>query len=638
MRRRWRRWALIWGTALFLMWAVFDMVGSPGKPRGGEPAAAVAANGVAAPMAADAAIIAHSATGRASAADKVPVEEKVATSVTAEKDLDAAAETIPAAKAAPSMEMAAAAVRTTAMKTTPASARSSAVPDSAAPLTPSVSARDGSRPTVYLTFDDGPSEHTAHVLDLLRDEGIAATFFVLGQQAERYPDLMRRIVAEGHVVGNHSYNHRYEELYGDFRSFAKQLRRAEEAIERTAGVRTRLVRAPGGTFGNFDQTYFRALEEAGYLLYDWNVDSGDAKRKNVPAAEIVRNVTKAPLRDVMIVLLHDGAGHAETVKALPAIIAHFKRHGYAFGVLSEQVEPVVFREAPRLKWKRNAVPLDAALSWLGGEKAAAVRAASAAQVHIGDVDNPAVPALGTTAFRKAPAAEMAISLGRGATDLADGYARLSGRPATEPEKAAGRLLGWPSAGPMNVAGRLIGWPLTAPDPAAVLDGTWKIRSSAAYWDVSVVMAKYWDAPTAMARYWNASTVMAQYRGGSMAAATAGSRGITDVSFREAEHGKTAARDLAPQELFRVVTGDYVPVRLWGERSGGVVRWNQRPAKATVTWSGAVLEITPDDGLLGIVTNKERRLWKADVRVIDGKLYVDADTLRQVVSFLRESGR
>lgn len=208
------------------------------------------------------------------------------------------------------------------------------------------------RPTVYLTFDDGPSDLTPQVLDILAEYGVPATFFVLGNQAEKREETVRRILREGHAIGNHTYNHDYQELYGSFEDFYRQVERTNAILERITGERVALLRAPGGTATNFDAFYFFYLTLAGYRVHDWNVDSGDSKRRGVPAAEIAANVKKAALTREMNVLLHDGAGHEETVKALPEIIEYFREQGYRFAALTDEVKPVVFRVG-KVKWKRN---------------------------------------------------------------------------------------------------------------------------------------------------------------------------------------------------------------------------------------------------------------------------------------------
>lgn len=114
---------------------------------------------------------------------------------------------------------------------------------------------------VYLTFDDGPSDLTLEVLDILHKEGIKGTFFVLGEQAEARPEIINRIYEEGHTIGNHTYDHRYDKLYGHFQDFWAQIKKTEELIRLITGERPQLVRAPGGTAGHFDQSYFDLMEQ-----------------------------------------------------------------------------------------------------------------------------------------------------------------------------------------------------------------------------------------------------------------------------------------------------------------------------------------------------------------------------------------
>lgn len=207
------------------------------------------------------------------------------------------------------------------------------------------------KPTVYLTFDDGPSKLTPKVLDILRDEGVQATFFVLGEQAEARPEMVRRMVEEGHALGNHTYNHRYKELYSDFSVFWDQVQKTEKVLADITGKGTRLVRAPGGTFGHFDALYYHYLSLAGYEVHDWNIDSEDSRRPGMTAESIYRTVEKGPFRHESIVLMHDSSSHEESVKALPRVIRLFKEKGYAFASLSSGVKPVQFPLGEQ-KWTR----------------------------------------------------------------------------------------------------------------------------------------------------------------------------------------------------------------------------------------------------------------------------------------------
>ncbi|MDR6885111.1 peptidoglycan/xylan/chitin deacetylase (PgdA/CDA1 family) [Bacillus sp. 3255] len=208
------------------------------------------------------------------------------------------------------------------------------------------------QPTVYLTFDDGPSKLTPKVLDILAEEGVKATFFALGEQAKEHPELVARIVKEGHVLGNHSYNHVYKELYSSFQTFWDQIQRSEDVFAEIADVRPGLVRAPGGTYTNFDAYYYYLLEQAGYTVVDWNVDSGDSKRLHVPANEIWQTVKSSRLEHELTVLFHDGTGHESTVEVLPKVIAYYKNLGYTFAPLTAEVKPSQFKVG-KPKWSRS---------------------------------------------------------------------------------------------------------------------------------------------------------------------------------------------------------------------------------------------------------------------------------------------
>jgi peptidoglycan/xylan/chitin deacetylase (PgdA/CDA1 family) len=236
-------------------------------------------------------------------------------------------------------------------------------------------AAEAAKKTVYLTFDDGPSALTCKVLDILKKNNIKATFFVLGEQVKRYPEVLQRIYEEGHAIGNHTYDHNYTELYSGFPVFWNQVKQTEEEINRIIGVRPQLVRAPGGTAGHFDDIYFRLMKQGGYVVMDWNVDSGDSTRRGVPESEIIKGAETPVKSNGAVLLMHDGSGHGESVKALPEIIAWYKSKGYQFGVLSPDEEPIQFkvndkarqlkRSAPSELWVQSHVAGNAALFAIG---------------------------------------------------------------------------------------------------------------------------------------------------------------------------------------------------------------------------------------------------------------------------------
>ena len=197
----------------------------------------------------------------------------------------------------------------------------------------------------YLTFDDGPYPSTTpKILAILGKETIHATFFDIGRQVEHYPDLLKAEYEQGHAIGNHTYSHNTAELYKKGpQNFLDDVIKAEKIIYRTIGIRPQIVRAPGGTVGNFKVNYFNALDAAGYLMEDWNVDSGDTATRLVPVDQLIQQVEQQIQgKTRVVILLHDLAGKNTTIEALPRIIDLLKKQGFSFGVLGPDVLPVVF--------------------------------------------------------------------------------------------------------------------------------------------------------------------------------------------------------------------------------------------------------------------------------------------------------
>jgi peptidoglycan/xylan/chitin deacetylase (PgdA/CDA1 family) len=191
----------------------------------------------------------------------------------------------------------------------------------------------------YLTFDDGPDKtNTPAILDVLKANGIHATFYVLGSMVEKNPEVLKRIFAEGHAIGNHSYDHDYDRLYASKESFVEELEQTDEAIFKVIGMRPFIIRAPGGTVGMFTADFYEHLNLLGYVEHDWNVLTEDATSKR-PSAEAqigyIDRRTAGHLKDNMaLILMHCNGGKEETVRALPGIIANLRAKGYRFGVVT----------------------------------------------------------------------------------------------------------------------------------------------------------------------------------------------------------------------------------------------------------------------------------------------------------------
>ena len=176
------------------------------------------------------------------------------------------------------------------------------------------------------------------ILDILKERGIHATFYVIGSMAEAHPDVLKRIFAEGHAIGNHSYSHRYDILYPNKENFLEEIVHTDEVIYNILGVRPLIVRAPGGAASMFKPGYSAMLKENGYVNHDCNVSSEDATGNNVSVQKILGSISytcaNRPKDRGAIVLMHSKDGKETTVEALPAIIDMLQGAGFTFGVMT----------------------------------------------------------------------------------------------------------------------------------------------------------------------------------------------------------------------------------------------------------------------------------------------------------------
>ncbi|MEH2319050.1 polysaccharide deacetylase family protein [Nostoc sp.] len=185
---------------------------------------------------------------------------------------------------------------------------------------------------IALTFDDGPwPESTAQVLDILKQNQIKGTFFLIGQNVKNYPGLVKREIAEGHVIGNHTWHHWYQFL--NPQAAAYEIDHTAELIYQVTGIKTNLFRPPGGIMHNGVAAYARNSK---YAIILWSTDSVDYSRPAVP--KLIKNVFRNA-KPGGIVLMHDGGGNrSKTVQALPEIIANFRKQGYSFVTIPELLE------------------------------------------------------------------------------------------------------------------------------------------------------------------------------------------------------------------------------------------------------------------------------------------------------------
>lgn len=224
-------------------------------------------------------------------------------------------------------------------RTTQAQAVSSDAGDTVAP---------GKR--VYLTFDDGPTHNTGKILDILEEEKVKATFFVVGNENSYALDAMRRIVWDGHSIGIHSYTHDYDQVYGSMKAFKKDVRKTGDLIYRATRIRTRLYRFPGGSTHEMGESRtddeIRWLNSQGYVYFDWNAMNMDAVAQVLSQDQLIKNAMDnihANTRhdNNSVLLMHDLETRPNTVKSLPKLIETLKSEGYVMDKpLTPDVPPV----------------------------------------------------------------------------------------------------------------------------------------------------------------------------------------------------------------------------------------------------------------------------------------------------------
>ena len=185
-------------------------------------------------------------------------------------------------------------------------------------------------PYIAMTFDDGPHPvHTPRLLDLLKKRNIRATFYVVGTNAKRYPHILRRMVAEGHEIGNHTVTHKHITKI-NIEQVRQEVMGAQQAIIAACGVKPRTFRPPGGHTN--DRLKVWLYREFGYSTIMWAVDPQDWKR---PGPAVVANRIISNTSAGSIILAHDI--HAPTIAAMPQALDGLLTRGYRFVTVSQLI-------------------------------------------------------------------------------------------------------------------------------------------------------------------------------------------------------------------------------------------------------------------------------------------------------------
>lgn len=196
--------------------------------------------------------------------------------------------------------------------------------------------------TVYLTFDDGPSENTPRVLEVLDRYGVKATFFVTGHEPDKR-GYIKDAYERGHSIGLHSMTHDYASVYSSVDAYFSDLEQVGEVVKEQIGYVPYLTRFPGGASNTISANYSQGImstlvnevQARGYQFYDWNVSSSDASGTNVAASTLVQSSCVEGYTNVML-LFHDSNTKSTTPDALPQIIEFYQARGYKFEPITRE--------------------------------------------------------------------------------------------------------------------------------------------------------------------------------------------------------------------------------------------------------------------------------------------------------------
>ena len=190
----------------------------------------------------------------------------------------------------------------------------------------------------FLTFDDGPSNNTNQILDILKEKNTKASFFVLGSNVEKNPEMVKRMYNEGHFIANHGYSHVYETIYQSPQSVLDEYNKCNQLVRDAIGEQeydSHLFRFPGGFVGG---KYADIKNQAKDLLLqnnivhvDWNALNGDSETTRPTVEyEMQRIQETVGNKQSVVILMHDAQAKKVTVDALPQIIDYLQQQGYEF--------------------------------------------------------------------------------------------------------------------------------------------------------------------------------------------------------------------------------------------------------------------------------------------------------------------
>ena len=189
---------------------------------------------------------------------------------------------------------------------------------------------------IYLTFDDGPSVMTDSVLDILKENHVKATFFLIGNQIKGQEAVVKRIYNEGHSIGLHTYTHTYKKIYPSRKGFINEMLKTQSEINSLTGIKPTIIRFPFGSRKHLTMSFLEQLHSYNFKVYDWNANMSDGIKARTPIDQLYREATKTTITEHPIILLmHCDYMHKNTCVALPKVIKFYKNNGYEFKIIDD---------------------------------------------------------------------------------------------------------------------------------------------------------------------------------------------------------------------------------------------------------------------------------------------------------------
>ncbi|WPC43162.1 polysaccharide deacetylase family protein [Clostridium sp. JS66] len=198
---------------------------------------------------------------------------------------------------------------------------------------------------IYLTFDDGPSTNvTNKMLDILKQQNVKATFFVVGYKINGREDILKRMYSEGHSIGLHTYTHVYKKVYASDKDFINEMNETSMEIKKVLGIEPKIIRFPSGSKKHLTKNLLEELHAKNYKIYDWNLCTSDGINYNIKPNKLYREATQKCINpNKIFLLMHCDANNKSTCDCLESVILYYKNLGYHFKPITPDTSEYYFR-------------------------------------------------------------------------------------------------------------------------------------------------------------------------------------------------------------------------------------------------------------------------------------------------------